>query len=133
MRFAFESLPGSPVDTPRPAITLAADGPFGRANLLALVDTGALFNRFGRWIADEIGIDLAGLPVERIGLGGFSLESVTATVRLTVGDFSWEAPVGFCDPWPFAFHIVGQEGFFRWFTVTIDAADETLTVEPNDR
>ena len=100
-------------------------------NLLALVDTGALFNRFGRWVADEVGIDLEGLAVERIGVGGFAVESVTTTVTLTVGGFSWEAPVGFCDPWPFAFHIVGQEGFLRWFTVTIDASDQTLTVEPN--
>lgn len=132
MQFAFKSLPGSPSDVPRPTVSINADGPLVRLNLLALVDTGALVNRFGRWIADEIGLDLSGLPVERIGLGGYALESVTTTVALTVGDFTWEAPVGFCDPWPFAYQVVGQEGFFRWFIVTVDAAEQTLTIEPHD-
>ena len=80
MQFAFQSLPGSPFDIPRPTVASTADGPLERARLLALVDTGALFNRFGRWVADEIGIDLDGLPVEHIGLGGYALESVTTTV-----------------------------------------------------
>ena len=78
MRFAFKSLPGSPIDIPRPTVSIAADGPLVRLNLLALADTGALVNRFGRWIADEIGI----------GLGGYALESVTTTLALTVGYFT---------------------------------------------
>ena len=132
MQFFFESLPGAPNDIPRPAVPITANGPLGNINLLALVDTGALFNRFGRWVADEVGIDLEGLPVERIGLGGYALECVVVTARLTIDQFSREAPIGFCTPWPFAFQVVGQEGFLRWFTVTIDAADQTLLIEPHE-
>jgi hypothetical protein len=72
VRFAFESLPGSPIDTPQPAVPVSVDGPADRVNLLALVDTGPLFNRFGRWVADEVGIDLDGLPVEHIGVGVYN-------------------------------------------------------------
>ena len=52
------------------------------------------------------------------------------SVPLTLGDFSWETTVWFCDPWPFAFQLLGQEGFFRWFSVTIDAADRSLEIHP---
>jgi hypothetical protein len=37
---------------------------------LCLVDTGSLHNRFGRWIADLAGIDLAGVEEHPIGIGG---------------------------------------------------------------
>jgi hypothetical protein len=30
--------------------------------------------------------------------------------------------VWFCDPWPLAFHLLDQEGFFRWFDVRRRAA-----------
>jgi hypothetical protein len=51
-------------------------------------------------------------------------------VRLTLGDESWEAPVWFCDPWPLGFHLLGQEGFFRWFDVRLRAARYMLDVTP---
>jgi hypothetical protein len=130
MRFEFESLPGSPIDIPRPTIPVTIHGPGERANLVALVDTGALVNRFGLWVADHIGVDLDGVREEFVGLGGHTMSARSVLVLLTVGGFSWEAPVSFCDPWPFAFQLLGQEGFFRWFTVTIDAADRSLQMHP---
>ena len=53
------------------------------------------------------------------------------TCELRLGDVTWEAPVAFCDPWPFDFQVLGQLGFLRWFRVVIDAADETFEVIPN--
>lgn len=53
------------------------------------------------------------------------------TCQVQLGDFIWEAPVSFCDPWPFDFQLLGHPGFLRWFRVVIDAADETLEVIPN--
>ncbi|CAN5756503.1 hypothetical protein BH20ACT1_BH20ACT1_12310 [soil metagenome] len=50
--------------------------------------------------------------------------------HLTVGDHAWIAPVWFCDPWPLGFHILGQEGFLRWFTVTVRAAHDQLELTP---
>jgi hypothetical protein len=82
------------------------------------------------WVADQIGVDLDGVPEECVGVGGHTMSARSVLVLLTVGGFSWESPVSFCDPWPFAFQLLGQEGFFRWFTVTIDAADRSLQMHP---
>ena len=42
----------------------------------------------------------------------------------------YDAPVTFCDPWPFAFNLLGQEGFLRFFRLTICAAEFWIDVEP---
>jgi hypothetical protein len=97
---------------------------------LCLVDSGALRNRFGRWLADAAGIPLAGAPEERIAVGGFEANAWMARVDLSVGDSRFDAPVWFCDPWPLSFHLLGQEGFLRYFRVTLSAAQGWLDCEP---
>ncbi|MGH9278641.1 MAG: hypothetical protein ACRD12_11135 [Acidimicrobiales bacterium] len=101
--------------------------------MLCLVDSGSLHNRFGRWVAEQVGVDLSGAEVDRIGVGGTVIEAATVTVTLQLGDFTWDGPVSFCDPWPFDFEILGQLGFLRWFQVVIDAADESIEITPNRR
>jgi hypothetical protein len=51
-------------------------------------------------------------------------------VQLGIDQATWEAPVYFCDPWPLAFHILGQEGFLQWFKVTFRAAHHHVEVMP---
>ncbi len=100
-----------------------------RAPQLCLLDTGALHNRFGHWLADAIGIDLTGSDEESIAIGGFVTSARVATVRLALSDeLGWEAPVWFCDPWPLGFHLLGQEGFFRWFDVRVRAGRSLIDV-----
>jgi hypothetical protein len=41
--------------------------------------------------------------------------------------------VSVCQAWPFDFQLLGRQGFFRWFTVNIDAANETLDIVANTR
>lgn len=101
-----------------------------RAPLECLLDTGSLDNRVAGWFARRYGIDLTGAAEEVIGIGGFTTVARTVTTRLSIGGFSWDAPVSFCDPWPLDFQLLGQEGFFRWFEVTIRAADLTIDLEP---
>jgi len=125
VRFSFKELPGSAHDYLRPAIPVLIEG-LPRAPQLCLVDTGALHNRFGSWVADAAGIELEGCATETIALGGFRTEARTASVQLRIGDAAWEAPVSFCNPWPPAFHVLGQEGFLRWFEVAIRAAHYSL-------
>lgn len=131
MRFAFERLPGTGVDVARAALEVVVAGPDQSLSALCLMDTGSLHNRFGRWVADLAGIDLAGIDTERIGVGGTVTGARTVTCELHLGNFAWETPVAFCDPWPFDFQVLGQLGFLRWFRVVIDAADETFEVIPN--
>jgi hypothetical protein len=128
VRFSFKELPGTFEDYVRPVVPVTVEG-LARAPQLCLVDTGALQNRFGAWVAEAAGIELVDRPTEMIAVGGFRTEARSARVRLGVGDLAWEANVSFCDPWPLAFHILGQEGFFRWFEVTIRAARYTIDLE----
>jgi len=39
--------------------------------------------------------------------------------------------VAFCNPWPFGFQLLGQEGFFRFFAVTLRAASFEIEIEPD--
>ena len=53
-----------------------------------------------------------------------------ARAALTIAGHRYDAPVAFCDPWPFPFSLLGQEGFLRYFRVTPCAAEYWLEVEP---
>ena len=129
MRLRFKELPGSESDYLRPVVPIVVEG-LPRAPQLCLLDTGALHNRFAAWIAEAAGIDLAGADEERIGVGGVLATARAAHVQLRLADTTWETPVWFCDPWPFAFCLVGQEGFLRWFDVLIKAATYELEISP---
>lgn len=121
MRFAFKELPGETRDYLRPVVPVTVEGMI-RAPQLCLMDTGALHNRFASWVAEAAGISLAGAEEERFAVGGFHAIGRRADVQLMLGDETWEAPVWFCEPWPLGFHLLGQEGFFRWFDVRLRAA-----------
>ncbi|MBL8778911.1 MAG: hypothetical protein JNK12_23475 [Acidimicrobiales bacterium] len=129
MTYPFRGLPGSTGFVPRPVLDVAVEHE-DVVDVVALCDTGALHNRFGRWVADEAGLDLEDLRPEAIAVGGQHLLARTATLRLEIGPIAWEAPISFCEPWPWPYHLLGQEGFFRWFDVTIRAADRELDLAP---
>ena len=86
-------------------------------------------------LAPLAGIELSGAPAEDFFIGGPKTAGALARVTLTVTDgadeFSWEAPVWFCDPWPHPFGLAGLEGFLHHFIVTIRAYDEYVDIQPN--
>ena len=129
MRFAFQELPGVAADYRRPVIPVTVEG-LERAPQLCLLDTGALHNRFAAWVAEAAGIELTGADERRLGVGGMLTEAREARVLLTVAGHTWHAPVWFCDPWPLGFHLLGQEGFFRFFAVRLRAARYAVDVDP---
>jgi len=131
VRFRFEHLPGPSADVARPALEVAILGAAETITCLCLVDSGSLHNRFGAWVADLAGIDLHDAAEQTIGIGGVTIKARTVTATLQLAEFRWEAPVSFCHPWPFDFQLLGQHGFLRWFTVSIDAANETFDVTAN--
>jgi hypothetical protein len=77
-----------------------------------------------------VGIDLTSAPEQRVVVGGLTATARHARATLTIADMRYEAPVTFCDPWPFAFNLLGQEGFLRFFRVTLCAREFWLEVEP---
>jgi hypothetical protein len=129
VKFPFKELPGTTGDYLRPAVPVTVEG-IPRAPQLCLLDTGALHNRFGAWVAEAAGIELSDAEEQRLAAGGFQTGARQALVRLTLGDVTWEAPVWFCDPWPLAFHLLGQEGFFRWFDIRVRAARYEIDITP---
>lgn len=129
MKFSFKELPGTTRDYLRPAIPVTVEG-ISHAPQLCLLDTGALHNRFGSWVAEAAGIDLDAAHQDHFAVGGFMTSARLASVQLTLGEVTWEAPVWFCDPWPLAFHLLGQEGFLRWFEVRLRAAAYEIEIIP---
>lgn len=129
MRFPFLELPGETRTLARPVVPVQVED-LVDAPQLCLVDTGATANRFGAWLAEATGIDLARAPRERVAIGGATLTAYAARCELTIAGVRYETPVSFCDPWPFAFNLLGQEGFLRFFRMTLCAAEFWLEIEP---
>lgn len=98
---------------------------------LCLVDTGTVGIRFGSHLAALAGVDLTE-PLAEVDIltGGLRTTGRCVRVSLTVAGHRYDAPVWFCDPWPFGFGILGQEGFFRFFRVTFCAAEGWLECVP---
>lgn len=132
MRFNFIELPGEGSTLVRPVVPVQVED-LEEAPQLCLVDTGATTNRFGAWLAAATGIDLTAAPASTVVLGGLTATARHARAELTVAGVRYDAPVTFCDPWPFAFNLLGQEGFLRFFRVTICAAEGWLDVAPEQR
>ena len=128
MRFSFLELPGEP-PVLRPVVPITVAG-LDAAPQLCLVDTGALRNRFGRWVADAAGVGLEEALVERFAVGGITTTGWMARVDLELATSRFDAPVWFCDPWPFSFNLLGQEGFLRYFHLEVCAAEGWLDCEP---
>lgn len=97
-----------------------------------LVDSGATNTLLPAWVADLAGIDRAGAPTATLGVGGSGALAQLVPTVLTVGDYSWEAEVGFCDPWPRSWGLLGQRSFFRYFVITFRTADFELDIAPAD-
>lgn len=129
MELPYLELPGQPVGYLRPTVAVRLGGQEAVAHL-CLLDSGALHNRFGSWVAEAAGIELPAELPETAALGGVLTRAASVPVDLRIGAHAWRAPVWFCDPWPFSFNLLGQEGFFRFFTVTFRAAHSTVALEP---
>jgi hypothetical protein len=135
MRFAFRALPAASggVLTPWPVVDIALEG-LPDAPMECLLDTGALRTRMSAELAPLAGIELSGALTEQFYIGGLKTAGALARVGLTLADgtdeFSWDAPVWFCDPWPHPFGLAGLEGFLHYFLVTINAYDGYLDLQP---
>lgn len=129
MKVPFRVLPGVTGDVPRPLIDVTLPD-IEESAFACLLDTGSLHNRFASWVAREAGFDLDSVAPESIGVGGRPVIARTIPVRLRLGAYEWEAPVSFCEPWPWDFQLLGQEGFLRFFRVVIEAANRRVEMTP---
>lgn len=129
MRLPYRPLPGLAADIERPLLDVHVEGIEVTA-VACLLDTGAVGNRFGAWVAEAAGIELDTAPADRVLVAGLLTVGRVVPVTLRVDEYEWTTDVSFCEPWPWDFHILGQEGFFRYFQVCFDAAALSVDVEP---
>jgi hypothetical protein len=130
MRFDFLELPGDGAAAlTRPVVPVQVED-LEEAPQLCLVDTGSVANRFGAWLADATGVDLGSAPETRVAVGGVITRARHGRAALTIAGVRYDAPISFCDPWPFAFNLLGQEGFLRFFRLELCAAEGWLEIEP---
>jgi hypothetical protein len=129
VRFSFLELPGEDTTLVRPVVPVQVED-LEEAPQLCLVDTGSTHNRFGAWLAGAVGIDLGGIEPVQVALGGGLTTARHARAELTIAGIRYDAPVTFCDPWPYAFHFLGQEGFLRFFRLELCAAEFWLDITP---
>jgi hypothetical protein len=135
VKFEFRSFPaaGGGELTPRPIVDIALEG-LDAAPIACLVDSGALRTRMSAELAALAGIDLSDAPSERLAIGGTTttgrMARVTLALRRGTDEHAWDAPVWFCDPWPFAFGLAGLEGFLHHFRVTLRAYRGQLDIVP---
>jgi hypothetical protein len=128
LRFPFLELPGEP-RIQRPVLPIVIER-LAAAPQLCLVDTGALRNCLPADVAGAAGVPIGDAPVERVAVGGTVTTARVARVDLGLAGWTIDAPVWFCDPWPFPFGLLGQEGFLRYFHVELCAAEGWLDCRP---
>lgn len=132
MKIAYRELPHEIDGWPRPLLDVSV-GDADDLRVRCLVDSGAMNTLLPSWVADLAGIDCADAPTKALGVAGSSVKARMVATLLTIGEHSWEAEVGFCDPWPRGWGLLGQISFFRYFVVTFRAADFELEINPVQR
>lgn len=125
----YTELPGDAATDPRPLLDVAiAD--MDELLFPCLVDSGAIHTLVPRWLADAAGIRLRGAEQRSLSVASSATDAAFVMTQLSAGGRAWEAEIGFCDPWPYSWGLLGQRSFFRYFTVTFRAADFELELTP---
>jgi hypothetical protein len=127
VRHPYVELPGE-TRLVRPALLVQLEG-LSDVPYACLVDSGAVANRLPATLATRAGLPLEdALDEDRIAVAGLATTGWLLRVDVSVSGETLDLPVWFCDPWPWSFGLLGQEGFFRYFRVTFCAAEGWLEV-----
>ncbi len=101
-----------------------------------LMDTGASDVRMGKHVADLAGIELDATLSHEIVIGGLRTTGQAASVQLELRQgaesYVWSPTIFFCEPWPWAFGLLGIAGLDP-FRVTVDCYEEWVELRPNSR
>lgn len=134
MRYSFQALPGL-AGRARPIVDLVVEG-LELAPQACLLDTGASDIRMGEHVAELAGIELATTLSREIVIGGLRTTGRAARVQLELrqgaSGHTWAPTVYFCDPWPWAFGLLGLAGLDP-FRVVINTYDEWVELHRLDR
>jgi hypothetical protein len=90
----------------------------------------------GEHVAELAGVELDKSMTQEIAIGGLRATGVAATVRVELRQgrhsHGWTLTVYFCDPWPWAFGLLGLAGLDP-FLLTIDSYEEWSELLPRSR
>ena len=128
----YTELPDEAGGAARPVLDVAIEG-MDDALVPCLVDSGAVHTLLPQWVADAAAVRLSGAQPRMLGVGGASTSATFVVVRFAGGGHVWDAEAGFCEPWPYAWGLLGQASFFRFFTITFRAADFEFEIDPIGR
>jgi hypothetical protein len=101
-----------------------------------LLDTGASDIRMGKHVAELAGIALDTKLSHEIVIAGLRTTGQVANVQLELrqgsGGHVWNPTVYFCDPWPWAFGLLGLAGLDPFLTI-VDSYEEWVELRPLQR
>jgi hypothetical protein len=129
MIVSYTELPDDAGGWPRPLLDIAV-ADMDEVRYPCLVDSGSVNTLLPRWLAEAAGISLRKVERRFVAVATTATDAALTVVRLAVGGHAWEGEVGFCDPWPFSWGLLGQRSFFRYFTVVFRAADFEFEIQP---
>lgn len=116
-----------------PLVPLRVRGQRETLDVLALVDSGAEHNVFGLDVAKRLRISVEdGVPVTIVGIGGAPTPGRLVRVKLRLGRHQWAAPAIFSAA-ANGHTILGQAGFFAFFTVTFRYREREMEIRRNRR
>lgn len=134
MKHHFQALPGF-AGRSRPVIDLVVEG-LELAPQACLLDTGATDVRMGMHVAELAGVELDDSLSREILVAGLRTVGRSASIRLELrqgaDSHAWSPTVYFCDPWPWAFGLLGLAGMDPFMT-TIDSYEEWAQLRPLSR
>lgn len=134
MKHHFQALPGL-AGRSRPVVDLVVEG-LELAPQACLLDTGATDVRMGMHVAELAGVELDDSLSREIVVAGLRTVGRAANVRLELRQgargHAWSPTVYFCDPWPWAFGLLGLAGMDP-FLATIDSYEEWAELRPLSR
>lgn len=128
----YTELPDEAGGWTRPLLDVVVAG-MEEAPVPCLVDSGAIHTLLPSWVARAAGVSLKAAEERDLAVAASGTVGAFVTVPLAVQEVSWDAEVGFCDPWPYSWGLLGQTSFFRFFTVTFRAMDHEFEVAKIDR
>lgn len=111
-----------------PMVPVTLVGPSRRVEIVALVDSGAEHSVFGADLADQLGFPHHnGTPVTVVGVGGQQTPGRLLEVALQLGPHRWNTSAIFSEAGNRR-AILGQAGFFAFFTVTFRYYARTMDI-----
>jgi hypothetical protein len=134
MKRSFQALPGI-AGRARPIVDVVVEG-LELAPQACLLDTGASDVRMGEHVAELAGIELSRTLRREIVIGGLRTTGRAVEVQLELrqgsASHTWTPTVYFCDPWPWAFGLLGLAGLDP-FRVVVDTYEEWVELRRIDR